>query len=59
MQVAAKCRENGAEHVDIIPADLSLTKNADELAKTCGPERETVTASTAHLQNVSMQRDVH
>ncbi len=37
MQVAAKCRENGAEHVDIIPADLADTKNADTLAHTCAP----------------------
>ena len=40
--MAAKCRENGAEHVDIIPADLSLTKNADELAKTCGTGRSLI-----------------
>ncbi len=33
VQVAAQCREEGAE-VDIIPADLSDTKNADTLAKT-------------------------
>ena len=34
-QVAKKCREHGAEHVDVIPADLAETKNADTLAKTC------------------------
>ena len=34
VQVAAQCRENGAEHVDIITADLAETKNADTVAKT-------------------------